>query len=88
LKTIEISLYKPFLENFDRVSIKSIDISMLISGDSEVDSRVRAFVSGQNAMLDDFLYYPLVGKNKDMLIVSPRSGGQPVGVVDVNPWLS
>ena len=81
-------LYKPFLENFDRVSIKSIDISMLISGDSEVDSRVRAFVSGQNAMLDDFLYYPLVGKNKDMLIVFPRPGGQPVGVVDVNPWLS
>ena len=81
-------LYKPFQENFDRVFIKSIDISMLISGDSEVDSRVRAFVSGQNAMLDDFLYYPLVGKNKDMLIVFPRSGGQPVGVVDVNPWLS
>ena len=81
-------LYKPFQENFDKVFMQSINISMLIRADAEVGNRVREFVSGQNAMLDDFLYYPLVGKNKDMLIVFPRSGGRPVGVVDVNPWLS
>ena len=81
-------LYQPFQENFDKVFMKSINISMLISKDNEAGNRVREFVSGENAKPGDFLYYPLVGKNKDMLIVFPRSGGQPVGVVDVNPWLS
>jgi hypothetical protein len=81
-------LYKPFQENLDKVFMKSIDISMLISGDVEAGKRISKFVSGQSARLNDFLYYPLVGKNRDMLIVFARTGGRPVGVVDVNPWLS
>lgn len=81
-------LYKSFEENFDKVFMKSIDISMLIKGDAEAGKRIRKFVSGLKAKLSDFLYYPVVGKNKDMLIVFARSGGRPVGVIDVNPWLS
>ena len=68
--------------------MKSIDIALLISGDIEVGNRIKEFVSGQNAELNDFLYYPLVGKNKDMLIVFARTGGRPIGVIDVDPWLS
>jgi len=81
-------LYKSFEKNFDKVFMKGIDISTLVAADVDAGNRVREFVSGQNAKLSDFLYYPLVGKNKDMLIVFSRTGGRPVGVVDVNPWLS
>ena len=68
--------------------MKSIDIALLINRDVEAGSRVKEFVSGQNAKLNDFLYYPLVGQNKDMLIVFGRKGGRPIGVIDVDPWLS
>ena len=81
-------LYRPFEKNFDKVFMKGIDISMLVDTDVETDNRVREFVSGKDAKLSDFLYYPLVGKNKDMLIVFARTGGRPVGVIDVNPWVS
>ena len=81
-------LYKSFQKNFDKVFMKGIDISSLVTADVEAGNRVREFVSERNAGLADFLYYPLVGKNKDMLIVFTRSGGRPVGVIDVNPWLS
>jgi len=81
-------LYKSFEKNFDKVFMKGIDISTLVDADVEAGNRVREFVSGKNAKLSDFLYYPLVGKSKDMLIVFTRKDGRPVGVVDVNPWLS
>jgi hypothetical protein len=81
-------LYESFEANFDKVFMKAIDISLLISADVEADSRVREFVFGKNAKLNDFLYYPLIGKNKDMLIVFARTGGHPLGVIDVNPWLN
>ena len=81
-------LYKSFDENFDKVILKSIDIALLSSRDVETGSRVKEFVSGQNAKLNDFLYYPLIGKNKDMLLVFSRAGGRPIGVIDVDPWLS
>ena len=81
-------LYKSFEKNFDKVFMKGIDISMLAGADIETGNRIRQFVSGKDAKLSDFLYYPLIGKNKDMLIVFARTGGKPVGVIDVNPWVS
>jgi hypothetical protein len=37
--------------------------------------------------LEDYLYLPFKGKNRDLVMALSAQDGQPVGWIMINPWL-
>ncbi|MCK5668692.1 MAG: hypothetical protein KAI15_06375 [Gammaproteobacteria bacterium] len=87
-KDIELrpSLYSPFMEHIDAVLSKGVDIDALMQRDEISRQQIDKFAVAQDSEPGDFSYYPLMGKNKDMLAALSTSDGSWVGVIDINPW--
>ncbi|NOR40664.1 MAG: hypothetical protein GQ537_05600 [Gammaproteobacteria bacterium] len=88
-KDIELrpALYSPFMEHIDAVLSKGVDIVALMQRDERSSQQIESFAAAQNSKPGDYSYYPLIGKNKDMLAVLSASDGSWSGVIDINPWV-
>ena len=66
---------------------KGVDIVALMQRDERSSQQIESFAAAQNSKPCDYSYYPLIGKNKDMLAVLSASDGSWNGVIDINPWV-
>ena len=80
------ALYSPFTEHVDVVLSKGLDIAALMQRDEKSRQQIDEFIAAQNSEPGNYSYYPLIGKNKDMLAVLSGSDGSWKGVIDINPW--
>lgn len=80
-------LYEPLSSHKDTVisRARAIDVSRMNSGEK---SKLSAFLNEQDARQDDFIYYPLVGKDPDrnMLLVVNKMSALPVTGLAIDPW--
>jgi len=88
-KDIELrpALYSPFMEHIDAVLSRGVDIEALMKRDERSRQQIEEFAVAQDSKPGDYSYYPLIGKNKDMLAVLSASNGSWGGVIDINPWV-
>ena len=80
-------LYEPYSSHKETVlsRAKAIDVSHMNSGEK---FKLDAFLNEQNAQQDDFIYFPLVGKDPDrnMLLVVNKISALPVTGLAIDPW--
>lgn len=80
-------LYEPYRPDLQHLRTRSIDIQQIASRSAEAKQAMERFISQQGGRLEDYLYLPLKGKNKDIvLVLSPRDG-MPVDFIRISPWL-
>lgn len=52
----------------------------------ENKQKLDAFLNKYGEAANDYAFLPLIGKEKDVLWAWNRKSGEPVGILDVNPW--
>ncbi len=80
-------LYAPYRPDLQHLRTRGIDIQQIMARGAEAKQAIERFVSRQGGRPEDYLYLPLKGKNKDIVLaLSPRDG-MPVGFISISPWL-
>lgn len=80
--------YHPYWPDIAELRRRSVDIHTIVNSDQQAKQALDAFIADHGGGLDDYFYFPLMGKNKDVLMVLSNRDGQPVGLVDIDPWPS
>lgn len=80
--------YHPYEPDPDLLGNRSIDMDQIMALSAAAKTEVEQFLRSSQQSLDAFFYFPLVGKNKDVVMVLNRSDASPVGIIDIDPWAS
>lgn len=80
-------LYEPYQPNMQQLRSHSIDLTQIATLSADAKQAIAAFATQHDGRLDDYLYLPLKGKNKDIVMVLSPKDGLPVGSIPTNPWL-
>ena len=80
-------LYEPYRPDLQQLRTRSIDIQQIASRSAEAKQAVERFINQQGGRLEDYLYLPLKGKNKDIVMALSPQNGMPVGFISISPWL-
>ncbi len=75
--------YRPYQAHVDAVLERRVAID-----DLPRTEPIEAFVARHNGTIADYAYIPVLGRNKDMLMAVAKADGQPVGLIDIDPWAS
>ncbi|MBK1724901.1 TfpX/TfpZ family type IV pilin accessory protein [Thiocystis violacea] len=80
-------LYQPYRPDVEQLTEHSLDIRGMASKNVKAKRALERFLTRTGGQPDDYLYLPLRGKNKDIVMVLSRQDGMPVGSIDIEPWL-
>ena len=80
--------YQPDQAQLRELRQRSLNVEQIAAADIEAKQAINKFLHDNNGELNDYIYMPLVGKNKDIIIVLSYETGLPVGHVSISPWLS
>ena len=80
--------YHPYQPDLEVLSARSVDLTQIMPHSEAAATEIKEFLNDREGQLDDFFYFPLVGKNKDVVMALNADDGQPVGVISIDPWLS
>ncbi len=80
-------LYEPYRPDLQQLRSRSIDLTKIAAINADAKSAIDAFVTSQSERLEDYLYLPLRGRNKDIVMVLSPKDGMPVGSIPISPWL-
>ncbi|HCK80760.1 MAG TPA: TfpX/TfpZ family type IV pilin accessory protein [Candidatus Competibacter sp.] len=81
-------LYEPYRPDLTDLRKRSVDLGKIASLDTNAKQAIEAFIAHQSGRLEDYLYLPLKGKNKDIVMVLSPKDGMPVGYISISPWIS
>lgn len=80
-------LYEPYKPDVSVIRSRSIPIQKIAASDATAKVKIAAFLAQQGGQMDDYLYFPLKGKNKDMVMALSAKDGMQIGFISINPWL-
>lgn len=88
-KDIELmpEYYEPYAGNIEYILERAKPLAQLQQSSEEAQQAVRDFLAASHATIDQFVYVPLIGKNKDLTLILDRVTGMPFGSLPVNPFL-
>ncbi len=81
-------LYKPYQPDLSHLRSRNIDISKIMQLDPDAKQSVITFLRKNNGKLNDYLFFPLKARKKDVIMVLSAKNGMPKGWIDASPWLS
>ncbi len=79
-------LYYPYEGDYKSMAEFARDISKLIEAPENDPREVDKFLRKHGGEIDDYTFYPLVGRYGKMVMALDRITMMPVGGVDLNPW--
>ncbi len=79
-------LYHPYRPDLAKLTKRSIDIQAIAANNAETKRALERFLERTGAQADAYLYLPLRGNNKDVVMVLSRQDGMPAGWLDIDPW--
>lgn len=78
--------FEPYANHIDFVIKKSIDTNKLFySEESKV--KLNIFLKEYDGAIDDYIYLPLQSATKDVVWVLEKKTAQPVGIINIDPWI-
>lgn len=80
-------LYEPYESNRDEVAAKARSVSDLALASQAASVLVEKFAAKHDTRVEDLSFVPLVGKNKDMVMMIDSRTGDPMGAIDADPWI-
>lgn len=80
-------LYEPYRPDLVQLRSRSIDIQRISTLEAEAKLAIERFIAQQDGNLEDYLYLPLKGKNKDIVMALSPKDGLPVGFISISPWI-
>lgn len=78
--------YQPYLPDLADLEHRSLDISRLAARNPETQRGLADLLARRGGAANDYLYFPLVGNNKDIILVLSSADGQPLDWIDGDPW--
>jgi hypothetical protein len=81
-------LYEPYQPDPQELRTHSLDLTRITALSPEAKETVDRFIARQGGRLEDYLYLPLQGKNKDIVMVLSPQTGMPTGAISISPWLA
>ena len=78
--------YRPYLPDLADLKHRSLDIGRLAARDPETEQGLKDLLARRGGAADDYLYFPLVGNNKDIILVLSPADGLPLDWIDGDPW--
>ncbi|NEV64830.1 TfpX/TfpZ family type IV pilin accessory protein [Thiorhodococcus minor] len=78
--------YQPYRPDLDDLKRRTLDIGHLAARDSETERGLKDLLARHGGAAGDYLYFPLVGNNKDIILVLSSANGQPLDWIDGDPW--
>ena len=79
--------YEPYRPDLTQLRSRSIDLEKIAALDGDAKAAVAAFAAQHGGTLENYLYLPLRGKNKDIIVALSSTDGMPAGFISINPWL-
>lgn len=80
-------LYEPYQPDLTKLRSRSLDLDKLAALDDKAKEAIAAFAAQHGGKLEDNLYLPLKGKNKDIIMALSATDGMPAGFISISPWL-
>lgn len=80
-------LYEPYQPDLAKLRSRSLDLDKLAALNDKAKEAIAAFAAQHGGRLQDYLYLPLRGKNKDIIMALSAVDGMPVGFISINPWI-
>ncbi|MEJ2181752.1 MAG: hypothetical protein P8Y28_15335 [Gammaproteobacteria bacterium] len=78
--------YEPMRSNISALVSRSIDNKNISDNSSHTADAINDFVDQHCLIVDRCVFFPLIGKKKEMLLVLNRENGKVVGAVNIDPW--
>ena len=75
--------YEPYEPNIDQVLTRSAEFDRL---PAETQQAVQDQLSEIGGSVEDYAYLPLLGTNKDALVMLSKENGRTVATLEVDPW--
>ncbi|HRY14360.1 MAG: hypothetical protein KDJ31_06640 [Candidatus Competibacteraceae bacterium] len=79
-------LYRPYAPDLLDLRKRSIDLPTLTARDADAKIAIDHFLARKSGRLADYLYLPLKGKKKDIVMVLSAHDGKPAGYIAISPW--
>ena len=80
------ALYHPYKGDYESMSSFARDVRELAEAPENDSREIDRFLNMHGGEIDDYAFYPLVGRYGKMLMAVDRATMMPVGGVDLNPW--
>lgn len=80
--------YIPLDQHLDDVLLMSKSIGDYKQVSIEYQQKIDDFIKNQCGSEDKCAYFPVVGKEKSMMMVLQQDGGRILGAIDIDPWTS
>jgi hypothetical protein len=80
-------LYEPYRPDLANLRSRSLDLDKIAALDGDAKTAIEAFAARHGGQLKNYLYLPLKGKNKDIVMVLSAQDGMPAGSIPISPWL-
>jgi hypothetical protein len=81
-------LYEPYQPDLAQLRSRSIDLAKIAARDEAAKAAIEGFAIQHGGRLEDYLYLPLKGKNKDIVMALSTQDGMPAGWIPISPWLT
>jgi hypothetical protein len=78
--------YEPYRPDLQELKKRSINLQQLVARNADAQQALERFLAAQGGGGEDYLFLPLLGKNKDIVLVLSGKDGLPVGSLSVDPW--
>lgn len=79
--------YEHFIPNLKKALLRSKDASQYTFTEANKHA-INKFLFDHGIKEIDFALFPVVGKNKDMLLAINKQNGKIIDAIDINPWLN
>jgi len=80
--------YRPLYQHLDDVLVMSKYIGDYRKVSTEYQQKIDDFIKYKCGSEDKCVYFPVVGKEKSMMMVLQQDGGKILGAIDIDPWIS
>ncbi|MBK8750217.1 MAG: hypothetical protein IPL99_00550 [Candidatus Competibacteraceae bacterium] len=80
-------LYEPYRPDLAQLRTRSLDLDKIAALDADAKAAIAAFAAQHGGQLENYLYLPLKGKNKDIIMALSLQDGMPAGFISISPWL-
>lgn len=79
--------WSPYEDQTPHVLERVVDLAKLAASPNNEDGRIERFLKRSGRAMHELAYVPLIGQDRDFAFVVDKQTGQPLDIIDVNPWL-
>jgi hypothetical protein len=80
--------YEPYEHNVAYILDRAKPLALLQHSSMQAQQAVNDFLAANSDNIDQFVYVPLIGKNRDLTLVLDRATGIPSGTLFIDPFVS